>query len=239
MPVSVMGRTVGVIHTVGARNTEIDRAVVGDLQAIANQAGGRLGMLRVLADSQLQASTDGLTGLLNRRALEDRFRVFRTRTGPLAVAMADLDHFKRLNDTHGHETGDRALRTFAETLRATLRSEDVVCRHGGEEFALIFPACSADAAGKLLDRVRSQLSDTLASTGLPRYTASFGVVDGDPREDLEALLRRADAGLFEAKRLGRDRIVINGIEQHEPSEPSEPASILQAVSDAAGGAAGS
>ena len=219
MPVSVMGRTVGVIHSVGGRDTEIDRAVVGDLQAIANQAGARLGMLRVLADSQLQASTDGLTGLLNRRALEERYRVLRSRPGPLAVAMADLDHFKRLNDTHGHETGDRALRTFAETLRATVRTEDVVCRHGGEEFALIFPACSAEAAGRLLDRVRAQLSDTVSSTGLPRYTASFGVVDGDPREDLEALLRRADAGLFEAKRLGRDRIVVNGIEQEDFSEP--------------------
>jgi diguanylate cyclase (GGDEF)-like protein len=210
MPVSVMGRTVGVIHAIGERHAEIGNAVVGDLQAIANQAGARLGMLRIIADSQLQASTDGLTGLLNRRALEDRFRTYRMRPGRLAVAMADLDNFKALNDTYGHETGDRALRSFAETLRSALRAEDVVCRHGGEEFAIVLPSCSAHEAATLLERVRTQLRQTARETGLPSYTASFGVVDGDPREDLEALLRRADAGLFEAKRRGRDRIVING-----------------------------
>jgi diguanylate cyclase (GGDEF)-like protein len=144
--------------------------------------------------------------------------------------MADLDHFKRLNDTHGHETGDRALRTFAQTLRATVRAEDVVCRHGGEEFALIFPSCSADTAGRLLDRVREQLSEALAASGLPHYTASFGVVDGDPGEDLEALLRRADAGLFEAKRLGRDRIVINGAEPEDLREPPTIAAVDAAAS---------
>jgi diguanylate cyclase (GGDEF)-like protein len=125
--------------------------------------------------------------------------------------MSDLDHFKMLNDTYGHETGDRALRSFASMLRATLRVEDIVCRYGGEEFALILPGCSAHEASEILERVRLELHAATRQGGVPSYTASFGVVDADPAEDLEAVLRRADSSLFEAKRGGRDRIVINGI----------------------------
>ena len=223
IPVSVMGRTVGVIHTIGERHQTLDDAAVTSLQVIANQAGTRLGMLRIIEESQLQASTDGLTGLLNRRALEHRFRALRAQPGKLAVAMGDLDHFKKLNDTYGHETGDRALRSFASTLRETLRTQDIVCRHGGEEFALILPGCTAQDASELLERVRVELRDAARRGGTPSYTARFGVVDADPAEDLEAVLRRADACLFEAKRAGRDRIVINGGAPDEPSAEGEPA----------------
>jgi diguanylate cyclase (GGDEF)-like protein len=221
VPLSVMGRTVGVIHTVGPRHARVDEPIVGQLQAIASQSGARLGMLRILAESQLQASTDGLTGLLNRRALEHEFRSTRALHGRLAVAMVDLDNFKALNDTYGHETGDRALRLFAETLRNTMRSEDIVCRHGGEEFALILPGCSALEAVALLERVRVNLRQLARESGLPSYTASFGLIDGDPLEDLETLLRRADRALFEAKRTGRDRIVINGAENVSNDFPIE------------------
>ncbi len=211
VPVAIMGRTVGVIHGTTAPGTLVDDLVVQDLQTLANQAGARLGMHRIMAETQLQASTDNLTGLLNRRTLENHVRVLRNERQPYALVMADLDHFKDLNDTYGHETGDRALRLFADTLRASLRTEDLLCRHGGEEFALVLPACDLTDACAALEAVRLQLVDALRASGLPRYTASFGVVVAAPGEALDSATRRADAALFQAKREGRDRIIADAV----------------------------
>lgn len=207
IPVSVMGRTVGVIHAVRDLHTPLDVATVGDLQAIANQSGTRLGMLRVMAETQLQASTDGLTGLLNRRAFENAFLQLRERSATGVVVMADLDHFKTINDTYGHETGDRALRVFADTLRKSVRSTDLLARRGGEEFAVIFPDCELHDVVDVLERTRLQLQSAVREAGLPSFTASFGATLAFLAEDLDLLLARADAALFEAKNGGRDRIV--------------------------------
>jgi diguanylate cyclase (GGDEF)-like protein len=211
IPVSVMGRTVGVIHSVQTLGAAVSEATVQDLQSIANQAGARLGMLRVMADTQLQASTDGLTGLLNRRAFEDGYRSARSqsRRSTCVVAMADLDHFKLINDTYGHDTGDRALRLFAETLRGALRDQDVLSRRGGEEFAIAFPDCDLDSAAMALERVREELQEAITLAGLPAFTVSFGVVPAGSDDTLDVLLARADQALFEAKRSGRDRVVVH------------------------------
>jgi diguanylate cyclase (GGDEF)-like protein len=210
IPVSIMGRTVGVIHATGDVKATVDPSAVQDLGTLANLSGARIGILRMVADTQLQAATDSLTGLLNRRSLEGRFLGLRDEVSTLAVVMADLDHFKALNDTYGHETGDRALRLFAQTLAGTLRSSDVVCRHGGEEFAVLLPGSTAAEAADALEQVRARLATAVAQAGLPPVTASFGVVDAEIREDLPAALARADAALFEAKRAGRDRVVVHG-----------------------------
>jgi diguanylate cyclase (GGDEF)-like protein len=207
IPVSVMGRTVGVIHTVGSVTTPIGDAVVSDLHSIANQSGTRLGMLRVMAETQLQASTDGLTGLLNRRAFENGFLHLRERASNGVAVMADLDHFKTINDTYGHETGDRALRVFADTLRNEVRSTDLLARRGGEEFAVVFADCELEQAVEVLERVRLKLHSAVREAGLPSFTASFGATPAFLAEDLDLLLARADAALFEAKNGGRDRIV--------------------------------
>ena len=116
VPVSIMGRTVGVIHATGPVGWTVDEDDTGDLQTLAKQAGTRLGLLRIMAETQLQAETDGLTGLSNRRTMENQIHALRRRREPFALAMIDLDHFKQLNDSLGHETGDRALRFFAHTL---------------------------------------------------------------------------------------------------------------------------
>ena len=228
VPVSIMGRTVGVIHSTGEPGQLVDESTVEDLGTLAKLAGARIGLLRVMAETQLQASTDSVTGLLNRRSFEQRVSVLRQAGGSLAVAMADLDHFKTLNDTYGHETGDRALRLFSQVLRESFRSHDLVCRHGGEEFAIAFPNCTAIDARQALDAVRSRLNAAIAVGGLPAYTVSFGVVDADERENLNTILVRADAALYEAKLQGRDQVVIHdaAVTGRDPTaEENEPSSL--------------
>ena len=216
VPVSIMGRTVGVIHSVTEINRNLEESTVQDLGTLANLSGARVGLLRMMADTQLQAATDSLTGLLNRRSFENQVRTTRQSHQTMALVMADLDHFKELNDTYGHDTGDRALRLFSQTLRASLRSEDVVCRYGGEEFALALPSCTARDAGKMLDTLRGSIASAVAQAGLPAFTASFGVVDVDAGEDLNDALMRADNALFESKVGGRDRVTIGA---HGPVVP--------------------
>ena len=111
-------------------------------------------MLRTMLRSHVQASTDGLSGLLNRRTLETRLRRLHRSGTPFSFVMADLDHFKRLNDTHGHEAGDRALRLFAEVASSTVRSNDLTSRWGGEEFAFVFVNASPEEAADAIDRSR-------------------------------------------------------------------------------------
>lgn len=126
-----------------------------------------------------------------------------------AIAMGDLDHFKPLNDTHGHEAGDRALRLFARTLRSSVRSEDLVCRFGGEEFVVVLPRRSASEAADVLRRVQEELLVAINQANLPPFTASYGVTDSHQAGTLEELLRVADLNLFQAKREGRNRIILD------------------------------
>jgi len=210
VPVSIMGRTVGVIHATGPADAVLDDTTVQDLSTLANLAGARIGLLRMMAETQLQAATDSLTGLLNRRSLENKVRAVRKPGVGLSVAMADLDHFKELNDTYGHETGDRSLRLFAQTLRSLVRHDDLVGRQGGEEFAIVLPGSTAEQARAVLEQVRRGLVDAVRAAGLPPFTASFGIVEStDADDDLASVLSRADAALFDAKHQGRDRIVVH------------------------------
>jgi diguanylate cyclase (GGDEF)-like protein len=209
VPVSIMGRTVGVLHATGEPGVSFDETSIQDLATLANLSGARIGLLRMVADTQLQAATDSLTGLLNRRSLENRVRALRTDHTVFSVVIADLDHFKALNDTYGHETGDRALRLFAQTLKSSVRSLDLLCRHGGEEFAIVLPNCHAADAHAALQMFRTRLATAARSAGLPSFTASFGVVEARESEDLAAAIARADIALFEAKHSGRNRIVVH------------------------------
>jgi diguanylate cyclase (GGDEF)-like protein len=198
-----------VIHTTGVHGVPLDDARIDDLETLANQAGARLGMLRVMAETQLQASTDGLTGLINRRTLENAARNLRASQRSFALVMADLDRFKELNDTHGHEAGDRALRIFAQTVRETLRTGDVACRFGGEEFTLVLPELGIDDAAELMEQVRANLAVAVGRGDAPRFTASFGVVHSTDADTFDELVSIADRALFAAKHAGRDRVAIH------------------------------
>ncbi len=222
LPVSIMGRSVGVIHATGEPQAELDDDAIRDLGTLAKLAGARIGLLRVMVETQLQAATDSLTGLLNRRSFEQQVAKARREPLLLTVAVGDLDHFKSLNDTYGHETGDRALRLFAQVLTGSVRQQDFTCRHGGEEFVLALAGCDTNAARDVLDALRGRLDAAITVAGLPKFTVSFGAVEALDHEDLPAVINRADAALFQAKHEGRDRVVI-----HDPFgvtvQPLEPA----------------
>lgn len=178
------------------------------LQAVAHHLGHRLGVLRALSSSERRASTDPLTGLLNRRRLGERLQGVQAEGTPFCVVMADIDRFKALNDTYGHAMGDRALRLFAHVLRSALRPEDVSARVGGEEFVVVLPGCRRDAAAAVVERVRAALRARAGGTDrVPAFTVSFGLVEAEPGCSVEDLLQRADAAMYAAKRAGRDRVV--------------------------------
>jgi diguanylate cyclase (GGDEF)-like protein len=136
--------------------------------------------------------------------------VLRADGGDFALVMTDLDLFKSLNDTHGHETGDRALRVFAETLRDGIRSEDLACRYGGEEFVVMLPGAEIHEAIEVMEGVRESLARITRRGDVPSFTASFGIAHSSDADDLEDLFLRADRALFAAKDAGRDCICIDG-----------------------------
>jgi diguanylate cyclase (GGDEF)-like protein/PAS domain S-box-containing protein len=209
VPVSFMGRSLGVLHTTGPEHAPPDAEQVSKLATLATQAGARIGTVRAFERTQLQASTDSLTGLVNRRTLERQLRGLVKQGRPFAVALADLDHFKKLNDRHGHEAGDRALRAFAQVARGALRDDDTVARWGGEEFMFVLPDLDRHQTVSVLERIRTILADTHTGGGHPPFTASFGVTDSTRADTLDDLIRLADLGLYAAKEAGRDSITIS------------------------------
>lgn len=208
VPVSIMGQTVGVLHSTGPDCCQPAADTVRKLAMIASKSGERIGVIRAFAKSQAQASRDSLTGLLNRRSLEHAVNKLNQARRPFTVAYGDIDHFKRLNDTHGHETGDRALRIFADVIRTSIRPNDVVSRWGGEEFVVLLPQATADQAAEVLERVRANLTQRLSNGMTPPFTVSFGVCDASFSPNFDQRLRIADEALLRAKSEGRNRVVV-------------------------------
>jgi diguanylate cyclase (GGDEF)-like protein len=174
------------------------------------------------------ANKDGLTGLMNRRHFMQSAEVELQRAQryrrPVTVAMADLDFFKKLNDTYGHATGDAVLRAFADLVRDTLRQSDLVCRYGGEEFAFLFPEIGPAETERLAERLRvrcAAMEVPLPDGRAVKATVSMGLADASECP-IEIALKHADEALYEAKRQGRNRVVLAalpGMTQVTPSEP--------------------
>lgn len=207
IPVGVHGHLLGILHVTGREGDPPRNGVVEQFVSIGGLAGTRIGSIRALEDSRLEASTDGLTGLANRRKLEAAVEDLMAEGVPFSLVMADIDHFKRLNDRYGHEIGDRALQLFASVLQDNVRGHDIVARFGGEEFVLVYPRLPAPRAIEVLDRIRQALESATDKAGLPSFTTSFGIASSTVADSLEDIIRVADAGLFAAKQAGRNRVV--------------------------------
>ena len=158
------------------------------------------------------ALTDGLTGMQNRRYFDDALREyiveFRRIGKPVGLMILDLDHFKKVNDTHGHNVGDEALKAVANCLRTMTRYHDVVARLGGEEFAVVAPNMDVEMLERFAERIRKAIAATTVMAGEVRLkvTASVGLAVWDGKEAAEEFFRRADRQLYEAKRQGRNRV---------------------------------
>jgi two-component system cell cycle response regulator len=160
------------------------------------------------------AVTDGLTGLHNRRYLDSHLAALiaraKTRRRPLSLVMADLDRFKQINDTYGHDGGDAVLREFANRLRRSVRGADLACRFGGEEFAIVMPDTGVEAARAVAERLRQEVErEPFDIGGRPvSVTISIGVAQMlHIHDEATDLIKRADRALYEAKNGGRNRVV--------------------------------
>ena len=173
------------------------------LHTVADQVTVAINQAHLFAQLQQQALTDGLTECRNRRAfdlqLESYLQLAIRMQQPLSLVMLDLDHFKLINDTAGHEVGDRALRMLADTMRAGLRAVDIPARFGGDEFAIIQPQADLAGATIVAERLRSRI-EQLAVPGAASITASFGLASFPAHaSSCDTLVVAADRALYRAK----------------------------------------
>jgi diguanylate cyclase (GGDEF)-like protein len=226
VPVTIAGKAIGVLHAMGVEADDIGDDDVDTLELVGRRSGDRLGTLRAFARTEAQARTDPLTGLLNRRSLEHQVQDLVDDGRPFVVAYGDVDHFKDLNDLHGHDTGDRALRLFARVLRDSVRPADIPARYGGEEFLVVLPDCGIDAAVAVVERFRERLAIELTNGQLPPFTVSFGVASATGDHLFSEAVEAADAALLRAKADGRNRVVV-----HRTPAPDAPTPLALASAD--------
>jgi diguanylate cyclase len=195
--------------------TRRSRDELAAARAQAEAAEARIEQLQAEIDNaSRQMRHDQLTGALNRRGLEDMFRAEAARAqrrgNALAVALLDIDNFKKINDTYGHRAGDDALIHLADIIRRHLRPQDVLARFGGEEFVILLPETGHDDAFHTLVRLQRELTRNFFMTDQQKIVITFsaGLTPLAAGESLEATLRRADAAMYEAKQAGRNRVVV-------------------------------
>ncbi|QJD99590.1 diguanylate cyclase [Massilia forsythiae] len=189
-------------------------------QAVAEQLALALGNAKLRESLRRQSVLDPLTGLYNRRHFDEtlarELARARRKAAPLSLLVLDIDHFKQVNDRHGHAAGDAVLRTIAQRIRAWGREGDVACRYGGEEFVMLLPECAVEAAAVRADALRRAIESMTASPGgggPEQVTASIGVAAWpDQGDGADALFWAADKALYRAKQQGRNRVTVAGAE---------------------------
>jgi len=181
-----------------------------------------------LAELRSMAVRDGLTRCFNHKYFKMRLEQEVARSAryeePLTVAMLDIDHFKQVNDRHGHPTGDEVLRHLANMVVATVRSTDVVARYGGEEFGLLFVQSGLPEASIIANRIRERVARTVFTTSTPDADAinvtvsvSIGLAQYTAKEDVPTLIRRADQALYRAKNGGRNQVAVDEVARVAPT----------------------
>jgi diguanylate cyclase (GGDEF)-like protein len=212
VPLVVHGDTIGLLAMDSTQPGFFTPKHVRLSTALGDNVAVALYNARLFEQTKALAMTDSLTGVATRRsfffqaerALE---RALRSKN-PVSVLMADLDHFKDINDRHGHKTGDEMIRQVAESAREVLRRSEIIGRYGGEEFAVILPETDAADALIIAERIRSRVSEIIVPGDDKSLTISIGVTTRDPDaiESVDAILDEADKALYVAKRLGRNRV---------------------------------
>jgi len=214
MPLVEQGELHGllILEAVGPRAEHRLRAARDVATQLADALARTIGAIALRERLRELALRDGLTGLYNRRFLDElKERLAREATrrkSSLSAIMLDLDHFKQINDMHGHAAGDAVLRAVAGALVGVLRCTDLMCRYGGEEMLIMLPDCSLGDAMERAERLRARVRELSAERDIPAVTASFGVASiPETSTGATDLLAAADAALYQAKRSGRDRVI--------------------------------
>ncbi len=223
IPLTVQGETLGVFCLAGAPANTSDHQISQLQLAVTVSESIKLALsnLRLREKLRAEAIHDPLTGLFNRRYLEEtllrELHRARRRNSPLCVAMLDLDDFKRFNDTNGHDAGDTLLREVGRLMREKLRKSDISCRYGGEEFVIVLPDSSLVDAEQRIEQIRALVKEVQIQHGnelLAAVTLSAGLAQADEHNfDANELLRAADKALYAAKHSGRDRVISHGAKQ--------------------------
>lgn len=216
LPLLAQGEAIGILHLQMIGPDDLPQPILLVANIFAEQVGLSVANIRLREALRNQSIRDPLTGLYNRRYLEEMMeretrRAVRAEQG-LGVLMLDLDHFKKFNDTYGHDAGDNVLRETASFLLKSVRAEDIVCRFGGEEFVVILPVADLKVTQARAERIRSRLRELSVihqGQSLGTVTVSVGVAEL-PQHGTSAqeLLEAADAALYCAKREGRDRVMV-------------------------------
>ena len=232
IPILAQGETLGILHLQSTdESPQLEASELSFKTTFAGQVGLSIANIRLREALRTQSVRDALTGLYNRRYLEEVLDREIRRAGraaqPLGILMIDLDHFKRFNDTYGHDAGDAVLRQTAAFLLKNVRAEDFVCRFGGEEFFVILPTADLDGSRARGERLRSKMRElTIMHQGnsLGMITLSVGVATFpahgmSPKE----LMAAADGALYEAKRGGRDQVAVASLKSVEEVAMSDAA----------------
>jgi|GEM_PF-876147 len=223
LPMVAQSETLGLVHIVFDHGeTTVSEEKRQFARRITEQLSLALANLKLRETLREQSLSDPLTNLFNRRylqiSLDREFARASREKRPIAVLMLDVDHFKRFNDTHGHEAGDAALRLLGRLLKENCRGGDLACRFGGEEFTVVLPDANTEDglawARRLMDKVR-KMEINLHGTMLPYLTVSIGLaLYPEHGEDAQTVLQAADFALYKAKHSGRDRCVVKTLDDN-------------------------